>query len=213
MSQFKTILICESTKTGTDKRLLEKLITKHGLLANNSYKIETKPPGSIVDVKEFLKNTLSKQAYVVSKEAKNILVLVDADEDPARRFLEIKNCFDMQIFEVQRSLNSTLPQTANKIDVGIYLFPDRQNVGSLETLCLKTLRHDNLNRKLSCVDKYITCISEADRNMTENNKSKSKFRIFMATPDPDRYVDSIINHIDSDSPGFNLLKNFIQQAQ
>ncbi|MBU0570150.1 hypothetical protein KKB40_05250 [Patescibacteria group bacterium] len=213
MSRFKTVLICESTQGGSDKLLLEELIKKHSLLQTNSYKIETKDPGSIDDVKEFLKTTLNTHHYIVSKETKNVLVIVDGDENPNRRFAEIRNCLDTGRFEIQRSINSILPRSLNKINVGIYLFPDCQNPGSLETLCLKTLKHNHLDSKLSCVDQYMTCIANLDGRMTANNKSKSKFRVFMATPKPDRYVSSIIDHTDFDSVEFNPLKDFIKQAQ
>lgn len=213
MSQFQTLLVCESTENGTDKRLLEELIQKHSLLQAGNYTIITKSPGGIVDVKGFLKNTLARQPSIVSKETKTVLVVVDSDENPRRRFTEIKNCLDAKVFKVQRSIGSILPRSSSKINVGIYLFPDRQNPGSLETLCLKTLKHNQLNSKLACVEQYMACIANLDGRMTINNKSKSKFRVFMTTPKPDRYVDSIINHTDFNSTELNKLKDFIKQAQ
>lgn len=210
MSQFQTIIICESTEKGTDKKLLEKLIQKHDLLKKNKYTIE--PKGSIADVKDFLKLTLINQRYITSEETERVLVVVDGDETPKKRFNEIERCFNSNKFEVQQGMNSKLPLSGNKINVGIYLFPDCKNPGCLETLCIKTLKHNNLNSKLNCVAQYMACISSLDCRMTTNNKSKSKIRIFMASPNPDRYVDSIIDHIDFDSAEFEKLKNFIKQA-
>jgi len=213
MSQFQTVLVCESTQNGTDRRLLEELIQKCSLLQAGNYEIVTKSPGSIDDVKGFFKTTLDKQPYIVSRETKNVLVVVDGDENPRQRFTEIRNCFNTKDFQIQRTIGSTLPRSSSKINVGIYLFPDRQGPGSLETLCLKTLKHNQLNPKLTCVEQYMTCIASLDGRMTMNNKSKSKFRVFMATPKPDRYVDCILDHTNFDSAEFDLLKDFIKQAQ
>jgi len=211
MPQFQTVLVCESTENGSDKRLLEELIQKHFLLQAGNYKI--KPTGSIDDVKEFLKFGLITKSYIVSRETERVLVIIDSDKNPRQRFIEVKNCFDTKKFKVQQSISSILPHSLNKINVGIYLFPDRQNPGSLETLCLKTLKHNRLSSKLTCVEQYMACISNLDGRMTANNKSKSKFRVFMATPKPDRYVDCIIDHTDFNSAEFNSLKDFIKQAQ
>lgn len=213
MSSHKTVIVCESTPSGTDKRLLDALIHRHSLLPAESFTIKTvSPTGSLGDVMGFLTATLKNQPYIVSQETKTVLVIVDADEEPLARYREIKACFDTQIFAVQSSIDSPLPTDLDKIHVGIYLFPDRQHAGSLETLGIKTLSHQALTNKLDCIDRYMGCIDRLDGPMTANNISKSKLRICMATPEPDRYVDSIIDHIDFDSPEFDLLKTFIQQA-
>ena len=81
-----------------------------------------------------------------------------------------------------------MPRLRSNINVGIYLFPDNQDQGSLETLCLKALKHNKLKSKLDCIGEYFRCIRRFESKMTENNISKSKFRVFMATPDPDNYV-------------------------
>lgn len=213
MSKYQTVLVCESTEKGTDKRLIEKLIINHSLLPNDTFCIETRQPGDIKTIIRFLKSTLSVQPYIISKETKNILVIVDADEHPEQRFQEIKTCFDSQIFEVQESIGAQFPRDNTKINVGIYLLPDNSHKGSLETLGLKVLYHDHLTSKLGCINYYMESLGNIDGHITENNKSKAKFRIFMATPRPDRYVDSIIDSIDFNSAEFNNLKDFIKQVQ
>lgn len=212
MSKYQTVLVCESTENGTDKRLIEKLIRNHSLLPNDTFCVETKQPGDIETIKRFLQSTLSVQPYIISKETKNLLIIVDADELPEQRFQEIKTCFDTEIFEVQESIRTSLPRDNTKINVGIYLLPDNSHRGSLETLGLKVLNHNNLTLKLRCIESYMQSLGSIDGQITENNKSKAKFRIFMATPQPDRYVDSIIGSIDFNSSEFNDLKDFIGQV-
>lgn len=212
MSKYQTVLVCESTEKGTDKRLIEKLIINHSLLPNDTFCIETRQPGDIKTIIGFIKLTLKVQQYIVSKETKNVLVIVDADEHPERRFQEIKTSFDTQIFEVQESIGAQFPRDNTKINVGIFLLPDNSHKGSLETLGLKVLHHDYLTSKLGCIDSYMQSLGSIDGDITENNKSKAKFRIFIATPKPDRYVDSIIDSIDFNSAEFDNLKDFIRQV-
>lgn len=210
MSKFRTVIVCESNDNGTDKRLIETLIKNHSLLPNDSYLIEAK--GDIETVKAFLKLTFPKKQYIVSEETMNVLVIVDADESPRQRFVEIKRCFDAQKFAIQRSIGTLFPRDAVKINVGIYLFPNNSRKGSLETLGLKALKHSHLTSKLGCIDSYMQCLGNKDGRITVNKKSKARFRIFMATPHPDRYVDSIIDSIDFNSSEFTMLKVFIKQA-
>lgn len=210
----KTLIVCESTKGGVDKRLITSLINVHNLHDNFDFRTsdndEQKGVGSIEDVKELLKVGLTK--FLLGKNFENLLVIVDADEDGTARFQEIDSCLDKSLFKVQNSLVSALPNDSKKINTGIFLFPDNRSQGSLETLCLNALDHQHLQEKLKCVDDYMECIDGLDGRITENNKSKAKFRIFIATPNPDRYVDSILDCIDMDSGVFNNLKSFIQQA-
>ena len=65
MATIKTTIICESTNQGTDKKLIETLITKHSLLPNSSFKIETRGRGDIATVKDFLRKTLPIQQYII----------------------------------------------------------------------------------------------------------------------------------------------------
>jgi hypothetical protein len=115
MSKSRTVIVCESTETGTDKRLIETLIAKHSLLPNDSFTTLTKYPGDIQTVKDFLKYTLPRQTYIVSRETINILVIVDADEKPKDRFQEIKQCFNKQIFAVQQSMEARLSKDKTRL--------------------------------------------------------------------------------------------------
>lgn len=211
MSKNQTVIVCESSINGTDKKFIENLIIKNALLPADTFFID--PKGEIEIVKGFLKLTFPNQPYIFSKETKNVLIIVDADENPAKRFKEISACLDKQKFSVQKSFHSSIPKTKTKINVGIYLFPDNANKGSLETLLLKGLNHTHLYKKLQCIENYINCLGSKDGRITVNNKSKAMFRIFMSTPNPDRYVSSIINSVNFNSSKFKSLKKFIKQIK
>ena len=214
----KTLVICESTKSGADAKIILSLISVGNLLPTG-YEIRTtedknlRKNGSIEDVKDFITNGLSD--YSIGK-FKNVLIIGDADNKLTKRFNEIKKCFNgqHQHFELPQSKSDTLPNSQNKINVNIYLLPNNKDKGGLETLCLKALKSKKWQEKLSCVKFYMSCLSRKriDPGLTENNKDKAKFRVYHATPNPDGYVHDLLNAIDIDSASFDDLKAFIRQA-
>lgn len=212
----KTIIITESTDNGIDKKLLSELI-KCKALDSFLNSIEFNQSGSISDVCKELQTGLRQREFI-DGNVKNLLIIVDADENPKNRFEELKRNLlknSNKNFNFPDKLNIVDKKDNEKINVGIFLFPDCENKGSLETLCLKALKHNKKDEKLKCVESYFDCLrsKEIDINeKTEDNKSKSKFRIFMATPNPDRYIDSIIDYIDLESDVFNKVVNFIRKA-
>lgn len=212
----KTIIITESTDSGVDKKLLSELIKckfPDGFLDS----VEFKPSKSISDVCKELQTGLRQREFI-NGDVKNLLIIVDADENPENRFEELKRSLlknSNKNFIFPDKLNKISKEDNKKINVGIFLFPDCENKGSLETLCLEALKHNKKDEKLDCVKSYFDCLQskEIDINKkTEDNKSKSKFRVFIATPDPDRYVDSAIDYIDLESNVFDKIADFIRKV-
>lgn len=215
----KTLIICESTQGGTDSKIISSLISTHSLLPQGEHHIHTTEDrnknknGSIEDIKEYIKNGLENDAR---GRYKTVLIIVDADNNPQKQFRDIKKCFNTQYFKIPSRLNSSLPATSNKINVGIYLLPNNQNAGGLETLCFQALKGDiaKVRSKVECVDAYIDCLKKknVDQNMTVNNTDKSRFRVYHSTPNPDGYVHDLLNVVDITSASFSDLKTFISQA-
>jgi hypothetical protein len=213
----KTFIICESTKGGADKKFIKSLISTHNLLKefviHTTEDLAQKQTGSIDDVKKFIIHGLYNA--VVGKY-QNILIIVDADEDANERFKEILSCFKNQSnnFELPKKINDPIPNSLTKINVGIFLMPNNNDKGGLETLCLQGLKHNRKEEKLRCIKSYIDCLQNKriDQGLTTNNKDKAKFRIYHATPNPDGYVHDLLNAVDIDSTCFDNLKAFISQA-
>jgi len=205
-----TLIICESTDNGTDKKLIEVFLKKL-TIAPDRYIIN--PKGSVVEVIKFLKN-LHQLREITTGQCEQVLVVVDADEDPNNRFREICEAFNRVKFELPESIGCEITRSTGKVKVGIYLFPDNQDPGSLETLCLSGLIGTECDQKIQCINEYLGCLrtKSIDQNMTINNQSKSKFRIFHATPDPDSYVSTITECIDPNSAAFAKLKSFFSQC-
>ncbi|MFZ2969551.1 MAG: DUF3226 domain-containing protein [Minisyncoccia bacterium] len=214
----KTIIITESTENGVDKKLLSELIKcKISDSFLKSVKFISSGSGSISDVRKELRTGL-REAEFINGNVKNLLIIVDADENIENRFEELKKSLlknSNKSFNFPDKLNIIDKKNPEKINVGIFLFPDCKNKGSLETLCLEALKHDKKDEKLDCVKNYFDCLQGRGIDInkeTENNKSKSKFRVFMATPNPDHYVDSVIDYIDLKSDVFNGVVDFIRKV-
>ena len=86
----KTIIITESTDNGVDKKLLSELI-KHKISGSFLNSVEFNPSGSISNVFKELETGL-RQSEFINGNVKNLLIIVDADEDPKNRFSELKKC-------------------------------------------------------------------------------------------------------------------------
>ncbi|MFH1048779.1 MAG: DUF3226 domain-containing protein [Patescibacteria group bacterium] len=214
----KTIIITESTDKGVDKKLLSELIKcKISDSFLKSVKFISSGSGSISDVRKELRTGL-REAEFINGNVKNLLIIVDADENPKNRFEELKNNLlenSNKNFNFPDELNILDKKDSEKINVGIFLFPDCENKGSFETLCLRALKHDKKEKKFKCIKSYFGCLQDNKIDInekTEDNKSKSKFRVFMATPNPDRYVDSVIDYIDLKSDVFNGVVDFIRKV-
>jgi len=227
---MKTIIIVESTDTGVDKELIDNILKKRGLnysdfCIKSTANPESKKFGSINDVLKYIEYEIYSDTKIEwIKEVQNVLIIVDADEDAEGQFNKIVEALEAnqkkENFNIPSNLGVINKTDPNKINIGVFLMPDCKNIGSLETLCLKALNSNEKQKIKDCIDKYFDCLEakghlklKDKEKMTENNLSKSKFRVCMATPDPDHYTKSIIESIDFESSEFDQLTNFIKQTE
>jgi len=202
----QTLILCESTKNGLDINFLQEVIQSLNILKLTPYHI--KPKGSISEVLEYLENGLHTENVVTTKKLKSLVIIVDADEEPQKRFQDIvKKLSAYKTFNCPEYIGSSPNTNWQNISVFIYLFPNNQCKGSIETLCLETLD----KKKMNCIKQYFSCLSSQsiDTNMTENILSKSQFRVFFASPNPNEYVKSILRVVDFNHASFQPLKIFL----
>jgi hypothetical protein len=228
---MKTFIIVESTDNGSDKALVKSILENMGFDLNNFYIKSTanankRTTGNVKDVIKYIKTQICRETSDLYKweEIKNILIIVDADENIEDRFKEIiealNNNESKNNFNIPSQIGIINKDDANKINIGIYLMPDCMSAGSLETLCLQALVPKEKGKLEDCVEKYFYCLGQngylkttGGQDMTENNKSKSKFRVCMATPNPDAYISSIKENIDFKSGAFDKLVKFLKGAE
>lgn len=218
MENTKIYIIPESTENGTDRNLIDSLILKYQPFKNYKHDYifdnRSENKGSIGNITtRLLPSIFTKSIFSEPNISKILLIIVDADENPKQRFKDICNALDKNIFSIPKQV-ATYGNETNKIKVGIFLFPNSKEKGSLETLCYDAIK-ENPTKKKNFIETYLKNLKEnkIDSTLTENNKSKAKFRIFMSTPQPDyNYVKNALNIIDLDNACFKPLIDFLKKA-
>ena len=142
------------------------------------------------------------------------------DGDASSTFQSIKNIIE----EINRkkSLAILVPRGPGKIIsdgenyTGIFIMPNNNDSGMIETLCLKSIKSDPIYK---CVDDFIKCsynnLSETDK--AKFNEPKGRVLAFLATKAiGENYVHSLgvaalKNLWDFSNPCFDMLNNFVSQ--
>ena len=143
------------------------------------------------------------------------MIIVDADDNFEQRKDEVlKKLNDVGISMSSTYQLGTLEQV-NGITIGVYILPDNNGIGSLETLLLKSVRHQSL---LQCADSMIQCRKTNDPTFnwnTQNKYDKIKCRLHMNILivdhdfNYDKTFKSEINFADENDGIFANLKQFI----
>jgi hypothetical protein len=213
-------IFVESTPKGLDRKFLSELIkTKINVEFLNRIKWEHNKDGNRDGVIADLKNALKEDEYL-NGNIKTLLIIVDADEDLKKCFKSVQDALynrKDKTFNIPKKLGVIEQSDITKIGVGVFLLPDCKEKGSLETLCLQALKHTKSEEKMKCVENYFQCLnSKKIDTQNHNHASKSKFRVFMATPNPDKsggYTKNIIDNIDFNSTALDPLAKFLKSAE
>ncbi len=104
------------------------------------------------------KDNLSKRLLEIEKYDKT-LIIFDADKDYESNKKEILSKTQQKITEEQ-----------------IFLFPNNQDDGDLETLLLEIAKHDEF---LKCFEGYLECIKSKEHYKPIKNISKSKWYAYL----------------------------------
>jgi hypothetical protein len=223
MSNNKILIIVEG---GTDQDIIKKIISENNLFDSTKVHFEPKNrgKGGINSVYEYIEN-LSVESIVTKMELDKILIIIDSDEEnPSDRFIKITRRLKKQEKELKKYKINKIPEKpgliyrlGNNVGIGVFLVPNNEDKGSIETLCLKALKNKKLdNKKLGkffdCIENYIKCVKIGKilkENITENQVDKRKFRIFIHTIEPDCYNPTIDKEVDYKNSVFDVLKEFI----
>lgn len=107
---------------------------------------------------------------------------VDGKDNLSKRFLEIEK-YDktLIIFDADKDYESNkkeiLSKTQQKItEEQIFLFPNNQDDGDLETLLLKIAKHKEF---INCFEGYLECIKSKEHYKPIKNISKSKWYAYL----------------------------------
>lgn len=103
-----------------------------------------------------------------------VAVVLDAETDASATFQSVRDALIAAGLPVPGASGGI---AEGSLKVGVFLVPDNQSAGKIETLCLESVRDDPA---WSCLDVFFSCVSERGGVMPENI-DKARAQAFLAT--------------------------------
>ena len=181
-----------------EKRFFEVLLKSLGAVES----IQTIPYGGKGNLKSFFHNLRVVPGFT---GLKSLGVTRDADCSSASAFQSVCRLLRNAGFDAPDQVSD---QTLGNPQVSVFIFPDYENAGMLETLCLSAVKDDPA---IPCVEQYFQCLAES-ANLPTKNPDKARAHVFLASRDrPELRVGEAAEagHWQLDSPVFDPLKNFL----
>lgn len=129
---------------------------------------------------------------------------------------EAKSAFD-SICKVLKDTNALerLPCNIGKVEeigklkVGIFIMPNNQDKGMLESLCLQSIKDMHCNKEM---ETYIECLKKHNENNSSFNSEKAKTQVYLASKVP--IVQSLglgacKGYFNFDDPIFDEIRSFL----
>ena len=143
---------------------------------------------------------------------KRICFVQDADKNPA------KSAFD-SICHYLKKDESPFPvpeeisdMTEGNPKCGIFIMPDNESKGTIESLCLKSIKDKEIFKS---IEQYLDAVEENDAKMYRKlNLPKSQILAYLAGKHPYSYsvgLGTQQGHFDLDHPCFDKLKDFLKR--
>jgi len=148
-------------------------------------------------------------------KVKKLLILCDANNEGAsKRFSRIKKCLKEQKnihFSIPKTLGTLSPLRPNTVSVGIFIFPNNKDKGTLETLCLKTLKEQ---KRLQMANYYLQALRKNNLLKTPNHRlDKARLHAYLAaSKEPNIHIRGALKNqeIDLNSNHYDQLVNFLR---
>ena len=113
-------------------------------------------------------------------KVKSFAVIQDADQDVSATFQRICSVLKNNGFEDPPLKNSDFVLIESK-QVGVFILPDGQNRGMLETLCLLTVESTSESKPImNCVEGFMRCVDEVKGVDHIKNRDKARVRVFLS---------------------------------
>ncbi len=169
--------------------------------------IQVRDFGSIGDLTDYLKDFTQLADFIVT--VTRLGIIRDAEDKPARDgFASVCASLKAVGIEPPDKIGEVEQKT---IKVGVFILPDCQNKGMLETVCLEAVA-DEVN-VLQCVDDYYNCL-RAKSVSWPVNLAKAKTWTFLATKnlsDPQVGRAAQAKIWPWDSKAFERLREFLKR--
>ena len=117
-------------------------------------------------------------------EITSLAVIHDADMDAQATFESVCSVLKNNDLNFPKEVSSFISGSPN---VGVFIIPDGQNSGMLESLCLSTVESKNI---IDCVDSFMCCIEKdvqerSNKYKKPKNIHKAKCRAFLSAMEED----------------------------
>ena len=136
----------------------------------------------------------------------SIGVTRDADESSASAFQSVRSL--LMSSAGLDAPDEPMVATWGRPRVSVFILPNCESAGMLETLCLSAVQDDPAT---PCVEQYLQCLEET-ANMPSRNPDKARAHAFLASrARPELRVGEAAEagHWQLDSPAFDPLKSFL----
>lgn len=149
------------------------------------------------------------------QDLKSLAILRDADQSAESAFKSL--CSTLKKNDLPVPLQSGTFVTNNSLQVGVFIIPDGNNQGMLESLCLSIVKKEGKGI-IKCVDSFMECVKEllpqgGNTYKPPKNWDKARFRAFLSAMEEDTPSLGVATQkgywdLDSDKldPVFNFLK-------
>jgi hypothetical protein len=139
----------------------------------------------------------------------SIGIVRDADEDAEDAFLSVRTSLRNAGLPEPRSPGVLASGTPT---VSVYIVPDCQRPGSLETLCLEAVRDDSA---MPCVDEYFECLRRRDVVLPRDSQmDKARVHAFLVSRErPHLRLGEAARagYFPFDRPAFAPLREFLRE--
>jgi len=167
-----------------DKRVIPELIEANGIKWGDNER------NWIVDVRQCggIDKLLDKNLINTELKASNLKIfgiIIDADESPANRWKRVREILISRFPNIPENLPSTglIHKTPNDIKIGIWMMPDNQERGMLETF-LKFLLPNKSNKLWELSENVCQQASSLNAPFKSTHEDKAKIHTWLAWQNP-----------------------------
>lgn len=193
---YSKVLVVEGM---TAFQLFKALIGEMGLL--NA--IEIRNFGGITDFAVFLEALIATPGFV---DVVSIGIIRDAEDNAINAFTSICNSLTRAGLDAPEIVGTT---TLGEPKVSIFILPDCESPGMLETLCMRAIGND---AAISCIAQYLDCLTR-ETECKPNPIDKAQVQAFLASrPRPGLLLGEAAHagYLLWNDPAFDPVKNFLQ---
>jgi hypothetical protein len=167
--------------------------------------IEVRNFGGNGDLAARLKALASMSSF---QRVRSLGIVRDAETNAAGAFAAVQGALRRAQLPVPRSQAAVAEGPPR---VTVFILPDRETPGMIETLCLRAVAGDPVMR---CVDEFLTCSRQAGAPL--GNETKARFHAFLASRDkPGQPLRHAVakSYFPLEDAAFQPLREFLQSLK